>query len=127
VHEWGAFRDQIIGTAILLMLILAITDLLNTRRRQLGRSSSAWSVVASAWRSARRRLAINRRVTSPAAGEFITGYHSAWRDHGATCTLGADRRPLIGGLLAVSPTSSSSGVSAVPEPSRPAGPGPEAS
>ena len=30
VHEWGAFRDQIIGTAILLLLILAVTDLLNT-------------------------------------------------------------------------------------------------
>ena len=30
VGEWGAFRDQIIGTAILLFLILAITDLRNT-------------------------------------------------------------------------------------------------
>jgi len=30
VHEWGAFRDQIIGTAILLLVILAVTDLLNT-------------------------------------------------------------------------------------------------
>lgn len=30
VHEWGAFRDQTIGTAILLFLIVAITDARNT-------------------------------------------------------------------------------------------------
>ena len=30
VGEWGAFRDQIIGTAILLFLILAITDVAST-------------------------------------------------------------------------------------------------
>ena len=30
VQQWGAFRDQIIGTAILLFLILALTDLRNT-------------------------------------------------------------------------------------------------
>ncbi|GAA3119523.1 hypothetical protein GCM10020254_78250 [Streptomyces goshikiensis] len=30
VTEWGALRDQIIGTAILLLLIMAVTDLLNT-------------------------------------------------------------------------------------------------
>lgn len=30
VSEWGAFRDQIIGTAILLFLILAVTDVLGT-------------------------------------------------------------------------------------------------
>ena len=30
VSEWGALRDQIIGTAILVLLIFALTDLLNT-------------------------------------------------------------------------------------------------
>ena len=30
VSDWGAFRDQIIGTAILLFLIFAITDARNT-------------------------------------------------------------------------------------------------
>ncbi len=30
VDMWGGFRDQIIGTAILMMVILAITDLRNT-------------------------------------------------------------------------------------------------
>src|SRR5689334_21581053 len=30
VGEWGAFRDQVIGTAILLFLILAITDAAST-------------------------------------------------------------------------------------------------
>ena len=30
VHTWGAFRDQVIGTAILLFLILAVTDLKNS-------------------------------------------------------------------------------------------------
>jgi glycerol uptake facilitator protein len=30
VGQWGAFRDQIIGTAILLFLILAVTDVAGT-------------------------------------------------------------------------------------------------
>src|SRR6478736_8323364 len=30
VYECGAFRDQVIGTAILLLLIMAVTDMLNT-------------------------------------------------------------------------------------------------
>lgn len=30
VSEWGALRDQVIGTAILVLLIFAITDVLNT-------------------------------------------------------------------------------------------------
>src|SRR5690349_21799345 len=30
VHTWGAFRDQIIGTAILLFLVMAIVDVNNT-------------------------------------------------------------------------------------------------
>ena len=29
VSEWGAFRDQIIGTAILLFLVFAVTDARN--------------------------------------------------------------------------------------------------
>ncbi len=29
VHEWGAFRDQVIGTAILLFILVAITDTRN--------------------------------------------------------------------------------------------------
>ena len=34
VSQWGALRDQIIGTAILLLVIMALTDLLNTAPRR---------------------------------------------------------------------------------------------
>lgn len=41
VSDWGALRDQIIGTAILLLLILAVTDLLNTPPAPTWRRSSS--------------------------------------------------------------------------------------
>lgn len=66
VYEWGAFRDQVMGTAILLLLILAITDLLNTPPAPTwARSSSAWSSWASAWPGAPTRATRSiRHVTS---------------------------------------------------------------
>lgn len=66
VYEWGAFRDQVMGTAILLLLILAITDLLNTPPAPTwAPSSSAWSSWASAWPGVPTRATRSiRHVTS---------------------------------------------------------------
>ena len=50
--SWGAFRDQIIGTAILLFLIFALTDLPTPRRGPTWRRSSSacsWSAIGMAW------------------------------------------------------------------------------
>lgn len=56
VTEWGALRDQIIGTAILLLMIMAITDLLNQPPAPTWPpSSSAWSSWGSAWPGAPTR------------------------------------------------------------------------
>ncbi len=69
VHEWGAFRDQVIGTAILLLLILAITDLLNTPPAPTWpRSSSAWWSWRSAWPGAPTRATRSTRHATSVPG-----------------------------------------------------------
>jgi glycerol uptake facilitator protein len=83
VHEWGAVRDQIIGTAILLILILAITDVLNNPPgANLGPFIIGLVVVAigMAW-GTDAGYAINpARDLGPRLASYITGYNSAWRD-----------------------------------------------
>ena len=83
VGTWGAFRDQIIGTAILLFLILAITDLRNTSPgANLAPFIIGLIVVAigMAW-GTDAGYAINpARDLGPRLASFFTGYGGAWRD-----------------------------------------------
>ncbi|MFF4257770.1 MIP/aquaporin family protein [Streptomyces sp. NPDC001663] len=83
VSEWGALRDQVIGTAILVLLIFAITDLLNTPPgANLAPFIIGLVVVAigMAW-GTDAGYAINpARDLGPRLASFITGYGTAWRD-----------------------------------------------
>jgi glycerol uptake facilitator protein len=103
VHLWGAFRDQIIGTAILVLLIFAITDMLNTPpKANLAPFIIGLVVVAigMAW-GADAGYAINpARDFGPRLASFITGYHSAWRDQWGDIYFWVPIvAPLIGGLV----------------------------
>lgn len=103
VHEWGAFRDQVIGTAILLLLIMAITDLLNTPPgANLAPLLIGLVVVAigMAW-GTNAGYAINpARDFGPRLASFLTGYGGAWRDqYGNLYFWVPIIGPLIGGLL----------------------------
>jgi glycerol uptake facilitator protein len=103
VHEWGAFRDQVIGTAILLMLILAITDLLNTPPgANLGPFIIGLVVVAIGMAfGTDAGYAINpARDFGPRLASFLTGYGSAWRDQWGNLYFWVPiDGPLVGGLL----------------------------
>lgn len=103
VSEWGAFRDQIIGTAILLFLILAVTDVLGTPP---GANLAPFIVglivvgIGMAW-GADAGYAINpARDFGPRLASFLTGYEDAFSD-----TTGYPYwwipivAPIIGGLL----------------------------
>ncbi|WP_406386883.1 MIP/aquaporin family protein [Streptomyces sp. NBC_01618] len=83
VHEWGALRDQVIGTAILVLLIFAVTDLLNTPP---GANLSPFIVgliivaIGMAF-GTNAGYAINpARDLGPRLASFLTGYGGAWRD-----------------------------------------------
>ena len=83
VSEWGAFRDQIIGTAILLFVIFAITDARNTSPlANLAPVVVGFLVVAIGMAfGADAGYAINpARDFGPRLASFITGYGSAFRD-----------------------------------------------
>ena len=103
VSEWGAFRDQIIGTAILLFLILAVTDVLGTPP---GANLAPFIIglivvgIGMAW-GANAGYAINpARDFGPRLASFFTGYGEAFRD-----TTGYPYwwipivAPIIGGLI----------------------------
>jgi glycerol uptake facilitator protein len=83
VHEWGAFRDQIIGTAILMFMIVAIVDLRNTApAANLGPLIIGLLVVGigMAW-GTDAGYAINpARDFGPRLASFFTGYGGAMRD-----------------------------------------------
>jgi glycerol uptake facilitator protein len=83
VHLWGGFRDQIIGTAILMFLILAIVDLRNTSPAAnlapfiiglvIVGIGMAWGTDAG--------YAINpARDFGPRLASFFTGYGGAFKD-----------------------------------------------
>src|ERR1700759_3080460 len=103
VGHWGAFRDQIIGTAILLFLIFAITDAANTApAANLAPVVIGLLVVAigMAW-GTDAGYAINpARDFGPRLASYITGYSTAWRDQWGNLywwvPVGG---PLIGGLV----------------------------
>jgi glycerol uptake facilitator protein len=103
VSEWGAFRDQVIGTAILLFLILAVTDAKNSSpAANLAPVVVGLIVVAigMAW-GTDAGYAINpARDFGPRLAEFITGYGTAFRDqYGDLYFWVPIVAPIIGGLL----------------------------
>jgi glycerol uptake facilitator protein len=103
VSELGALRDQVIGTAILVLLIFAITDLLNSPpKANLGPFITGLIVVAigMAW-GTDAGYAINpARDFGPRLAEFITGYRGAWRDqYGNLYFWVPIVGPLVGGLI----------------------------
>ena len=83
VGEWGALRDQVIGTAILLFLILAITDAAGTPpAANLAPFIIGLIVVGigMAW-GTDAGYAINpARDFGPRLASFFTGYGGAFRD-----------------------------------------------
>jgi glycerol uptake facilitator protein len=103
VSEWGGFRDQVIGTALLLFLILAVTDALNTPpQANLAPFIVGLIVVAigMAW-GVNAGYAINpARDLGPRLASYLTGYENAFQD-----TTGYPYfwipvvAPLIGGVL----------------------------
>lgn len=103
VSMWGGFRDQIIGTAILLLLIFAIVDLLNTPP---GANLAPWIIglvvvgIGMAW-GTDAGYAINpARDFGPRLASFITGYDLAWRDqYGGFYWWVPIVGPLIGGVV----------------------------
>ncbi|MDL4770819.1 MIP/aquaporin family protein [Actinomadura xylanilytica] len=103
VHTWGAFRDQVIGTAILLFLVLALTDLRNSPpAANLAPLFIGLTVVAigMAW-GTDAGYAINpARDFGPRLASFFTGYGGAWRDqYGDLYFWVPILGPLVGGVL----------------------------
>jgi glycerol uptake facilitator protein len=103
IGDLGALRDQIIGTAILLFLILAITDLRNTSpAANLAPVVIGLLVVAigMAW-GTDAGYAINpARDFGPRLASFLTGYHTAFQDqYGNLYFWVPIVGPLVGGVL----------------------------
>jgi glycerol uptake facilitator protein len=103
VGQGGALRDQIIGTAILLFLILAVTDARNsTPAANLAPLIVGFIVVAIgfAW-GTDAGYAINpARDFGPRLASFFTGYGGAWRDQSGDLYFWVPIvGPLIGGPL----------------------------
>jgi glycerol uptake facilitator protein len=103
VSAWGGFRDQVIGTAILLFLILAVTDVANVAPgANLAPFVIGLIVVAigMAW-GANAGYAINpARDFGPRLASFLTGYRTAFRDQtGYPYFWVPIVAPLIGGVV----------------------------
>ncbi|MEU0809708.1 MIP/aquaporin family protein [Streptomyces sp. NPDC005970] len=103
VSEWGALRDQVIGTAILMLLLFAVTDVLNTPPgANLAPLIIGLIVVAigMAW-GTDAGYAINpARDFGPRLASFLTGYDTAWRDqYGNFYFWVPIVGPLVGGLV----------------------------
>jgi glycerol uptake facilitator protein len=103
VSEFGALRDQIIGTAILLLLIFAVTDLLSTPPRA---NLAPWIIglivvaIGMAW-GTDAGYAINpARDLGPRLAQYITGYSGAWRDQDGDLYFWVPIvGPFVGGLV----------------------------
>ncbi|SNS52664.1 MIP/aquaporin family protein [Actinomadura mexicana] len=103
IGTWGAFRDQVIGTAILLFLVLALTDLRNAPPlANLAPLIIGIVVVAigMAWGSDAGYAINPARDFGPRLAQYITGYDTAWRDqYGDLYFWVPIAAPLIGGVL----------------------------
>ncbi|SNS68728.1 MIP/aquaporin family protein [Actinomadura mexicana] len=105
VGTWGAFRDQVIGTAILLFVIKALTDVRNSPPlANLAPFMIGLLVVGigMAW-GTDAGYAINpARDFGPRLASFLTGYGTAWRDQNGDLYFWVPIiGPLIGGVLGV--------------------------
>lgn len=105
VSDWGALRDQIIGTAILLFVIVAITDLRNNvLAGGLTPIAIGFLVVAigMAW-GTDAGYAINpARDFGPRLASFLTGFGHAFQDqYGNLYFWVPIVGPIIGGLVGV--------------------------
>ncbi|MBU2670394.1 aquaporin family protein [Actinoplanes bogorensis] len=103
VGEWGAFRDQIIGTAILLFLILAVTDVLGTPPQANMAPFIVGLIVVGigmAW-GTNAGYAINpARDFGPRLASFLTGYGGAMRDQTGYLYFWIPIvAPIIGGVI----------------------------
>ncbi|MFD0689594.1 MIP/aquaporin family protein [Actinomadura fibrosa] len=103
ISTWGALRDQVIGTAILLFVVLALTDLRNSPPlANLTPLIIGLLVVAigMAW-GTDAGYAINpARDLGPRLAQFLTGYDGAWRDqYGDLYFWVPIVGPLIGGIV----------------------------
>ncbi|MEU8803934.1 MIP/aquaporin family protein [Spirillospora sp. NPDC048819] len=103
VGTWGAFRDQVIGTAILLFLIKVLTDARNSPPlANLAPFMIGLVVVAigMAFGSAAGYAINPARDFGPRLASFLTGYGGAWRDqYGDLYFWVPIIAPLIGGVL----------------------------
>ncbi|GAB2949361.1 MIP/aquaporin family protein [Micromonospora polyrhachis] len=103
VGQWGGLRDQVIGTAILLFVILALTDLRNSPP-----AANLTPVVIGllvvgigmAW-GTNAGYAINpARDFGPRLASFLTGYETAFLDqYGDLYFWVPIVGPLVGGLI----------------------------
>ena len=103
VGTGGALRDQIIGTAILVFLVFAITDARNSAPlANLAPLLVGLLVVAigMAW-GTNAGYAINpARDFGPRLATFLTGYQGAWRDqYGNLFFWVPIIGPIVGGLV----------------------------
>ena len=103
VTEWGALRDQIIGTALLLLVIRALGDVRNSP--PLANMAPLFIgllvVVIGMALGADAGYAINpARDLGPRVASFITGYGTAFRDqYGGLYFWVPIVGPVIGGLV----------------------------
>ena len=99
ISDMGALRDQIIGTAILVFLVFAITDARNSAPlANLTPFIVGLLVVAigMAW-GTDAGYAINpARDLGPRLASFVTGYGNAWRDQYGSLYFWV---PIVGPLL----------------------------
>jgi glycerol uptake facilitator len=103
VSEWGALRDQIIGTAVLLLVIRALGDVRNSPPlANLAPLIIGLLVVAIGMAlGTDAGYAINpARDFGPRVASFITGYGTAFRDqYGGLYWWVPIVGPIIGGLV----------------------------
>ncbi|MFD6197840.1 MIP/aquaporin family protein [Mycobacteriaceae bacterium NPDC060252] len=103
VSLWGGLRDQIIGTAILLFLIFAITDRRNIRMPESLSPFAIGAVVVGlgmAWGSIAGYAINPARDFGPRLASYLTGFDTAFLDqHGAQYWWVPIVGPLVGGLL----------------------------
>ncbi|MFC8616021.1 MIP/aquaporin family protein [Micromonospora purpureochromogenes] len=103
VSEWGALRDQIIGTAILLFLVLAVTD----ARNSLPAGNLAPLIVGLIVVAIGMAFAVNAgyainpaRDFGPRLASFLTGYETAFQDtSGYPYFWVPIVGPLVGGVI----------------------------